>query len=1281
MSFAKLGSQHTVNTTVPGDQYRSAVTQLLNGDIVVAWTDANGAAVNVRGQILNADGVSKDGSEFMLNTTLTGSQYDVSLTALGNGGFAAGWTSAADWSNSPFDFADDASQSHVVTQVFAADGDKVGGEDTHALFIYDYSFLDDYLLPDIELTDHLQGSTALTANLAVNSDDFDLIAVDEVHYTDHQLFLFTPPIANWINYEGGENNIVRFSDGDAEILNDRVEDVTYAHNQSYSVIVANDPPGYPQLDSFHAPKAITLSDSTVITAYERHSWDGSSSAAWLEKKIKVDFGNGASPASVGSDYSENPALAELDNGNIIVVWEDGDVGGGVDNIVGQLFSPGGTKIGGEFTIDSSSSNTADPAVAALTDGRFIVVWEDMAGDGSGSAIKGQVFTAGGDKSGEAFTVNTSTADDQKYPTVTALANGDAFVTWTDYDGSTSDIYSQVLDLQSYVGDGSAETVYGGSLGDHLDGGAGADVLFGRGGDDVFENVTPEDLAEDVFDGGDGTDTLDLDDYVLQLFGPPVLLGDNGTVTSVEVINLHGPTAGVGINNVELAIPLANSSSDETVTVNGALAQDFIYGDRINNADISLHLNGGGGDDYLYGGAGGDTLDGGDDEDTLEGNGGDDWLEGGGENDTLLGGAGIDYLFGEQGDDYMEGGSGGDTYFVDSAGDVVVETFDPVIGVGSFDYVSSTIDYTLGAYVERLGLEGSADIDGTGNSLGNYLFGNSGDNVLSGLGGIDDISGFEGADHLYGGSEGDELDGGAGDDNLFGEEGDDTLIGGSEDDELDGGTGADIMAGGTGDDVYIVDNAGDVVTELNNEGTADLIMSSIGRVLPAYVENLWLIGTANINGIGNLQGNMLVGNAGNNALTGVTGADYLYGFGGNDVLWGGADGDTIDGGEGIDTAVYTASTAGVYADISANLYFGGHATGDTVTGVENLIGSSYDDVLVGYTGANVLTGAAGDDALFGAFDDDVLLGGKDDDTLTGGTGADVLNGGDGADTASYLTAAAGLTVSLTTGTGTGDAQGDTFISIENLTGSGFNDTLVGDGNANVLNGDLGIDSLFGEEGDDTLIGGSEDDELDGGIGADEMLGGEGRDTYIVDDAGDVVTETIGEGYDTVLTSVSYDVGLYNEIEVLQATGTADLYLIGSLDNNSIIGNAGNNAIVGSYGKDTTTGGAGYDVHVWQSIDEIGSFNLDPDIVTDLNRAEGDLLDFGAIDADSAAANGDTAFTFIGTADNPFTAAGQISFAHVNGTDTHILLNTDADPAAEAIIQVSGMHPVDASWFVL
>jgi Ca2+-binding RTX toxin-like protein len=1190
MSFAKLGSQHTVNTTIAGDQDRSAVTQLLNGDIVVAWTDANGAAINVRGQILNSDGVTKDGSEFMLNTTLSGDQFDVALTALGNGGFAAGWTSSADWPSNrtpPFPelWEDGGYQNHAVTQVFGSDGSKVGGEEVYFLDIFDYKFNEPYALgwhPDR----YLQGSVALTANLASNSDDFDVLFTENVHVIDRKI-IGLPPVWAMLNTEAGENNLLKFSGSDSEILNNRAEDVTYAFKDYVSPFLPTDPPNYPDLDEFHDPRAITLPGGTVITAYWREA-----NASNLGG-VHVDISTESGTVRMGSSAGTGPGLAELTNGNIVVVWTDTvDSSDGNEDIRGQIISADGTKIGGEFVVTNTSDSQWTPAVAALTDGRFFVVWEDMAGDGSGSAIKGQVFTSGGVKSGEEFTVNTSTADDQKDPTVTALANGDAFVTWTDYDGATSDIYSQVLDLQSYVGDGSAETVHGGSLGDHLDGGGGADVLYGNGGDDVFENVTLDDLDDDVLDGGAGTDTLDLDDYVLQLFGPPVLLGANGTVTSVEVINLHGPTAGVGINSVELAIPLANSSSDETLTVNGALAQDYIHGDRINNADISLYLNGGGGDDYLYGGAGGDTLDGGDDDDTLEGNGGDDWLEGGDQNDTLLGGAGIDYLFGGQGDDHMEGGSGGDTYFVDSAGDEVVETFDGLIGAFNFDYVSSTIDYTLGDFVERLGLDGSADIDGTGNGLANFLFGNSGNNVLSGLGGSDDINGFEGADQLYGGSEGDELDGGAGEDNLFGEEGDDTLIGGSEDDELDGGIGADTMAGGTGDDLYVVDNAGDVVTELNNQGTGDLIMSSIGLVLPAYVENLWLTGTANISGIGNLQANVLVGNAGNNALTGAIGADYLYGFGGNDVLWGGADGDTIDGGEGIDTAVYTASNAGVYADISINLYFGGHATGDTLTGIENLIGSSYDDVLVGYTGSNVLTGAAGNDALFGAYDDDTLLGGKDNDTLTGGTGADVLNGGDGVDTASYLTAAAGLTVSLTTGTGTGDAQGDTFISIENLTGSGFTDTLVGAGNANVLDGGGGIDTLQGLLGDDT---------------------------YVVDNVADVVLENANEGNDTVNASVNFVLPANVENLVLQ--GAADLQGYGNGLVNALFGNTGINALNGEAGADTLTGDAGDDAFIFDAGEAGG------DAVADFagnGAAAGDVLLFSGF---GTAAGGAT-FTQIG-----------------------------------------------------
>ena len=164
---------------------------------------------------------------------------------------------------------------------------------------------------------------------------------------------------------------------------------------------------------------------------------------------------------------------------------------------------------------------------------------------------------------------------------------------------------------------------------------------------------------------------------------------------------------------------------------------------------------------------------------------------------------------------------------------------------------------------------------------------------------------------------------------------------------------------------------------------------------------------------------------------------------------------------------------------------------------------------------------------------------------------------------------------------------------------------------------------------------------------------------------------------MLTSVSFDVGLFSEIEVLQAIGTENINLAGSIDNNIIIGNDGTNIIYGREGKDTMTGGGATDAFIWFSVDEIGLFNFDPDIVTDLNRAESDFLHFTNMDADETVA-GNQDFTFIGTAG--FTAPGQINW-FTDGTNTFIQLNTNADLTVDGIIQVNGVHTVDAGWFSL
>ncbi|WP_281705074.1 peroxidase family protein [Aeromonas taiwanensis] len=496
-----------------------------------------------------------------------------------------------------------------------------------------------------------------------------------------------------------------------------------------------------------------------------------------------------------------------------------------------------------------------------------------------------------------------------------------------------------------------------------------------------------------------------------------------------------------------------------------------------------------------------------------------------------------------------------------------------------------------------------------------LIGTAADDLIFGLGGNDTISGLDGDDLIDGGDGNDTLDGGAGNDTLNGDAGADTL---------DGGAGADAMAGGIGNDTFLVDDLGDTVNEVANEGT-DTVRTTLNAFSLAAllaVENLAFDGTGDFVGTGNNLDNVIDGSTGNDTLNGEGGDDTLNGAGGNDTLDGGTGNDTMAGGAGNDIYVVDSVT-----DVVTEAPGGGTDTVQTSSlaaytlgaNVENLTntgngtftgnGNGLDNVINGGGGVDTLNGGAGNDTLNGGIGDDILNGGigndilngeagndtlngdAGNDTLDGGAGVDAMAGGIGNDT--YIVDAAGDTVTEAAGAGTDTVQTSTLptytlgANVENLTNTGngpftgngnvLDNIITGGGGTDTLNGLDGNDTLNGGAGNDVLNGGAGNDTLNGGDGNDAMVGGSGNDTFLVDDLGDTVTEAANEGTDTVRTTLNtFSLAALLAVENLVFAGTGNFVGTGNDLNNVLEGGSGDDALNGASGNDTLNGNAGNDM---------------------------------------------------------------------------------------------------------
>jgi Ca2+-binding RTX toxin-like protein len=460
-----------------------------------------------------------------------------------------------------------------------------------------------------------------------------------------------------------------------------------------------------------------------------------------------------------------------------------------------------------------------------------------------------------------------------------------------------------------------------------------------------------------------------------------------------------------------------------------------------------------------------------------------------------------------------------------------------------------------------------------------LIGNNQNNDIKGTSGSDYIKGLNGNDKLAGKDGSDFIEGGEGDDEIYGDGGIDRLHGGNGNDRIYGGDDRDFIYGDAG-------------------------------------------------------------------------PDSIYGEKGDDYIEGGADGDYMDGGSGKNTLSYGMSPGGVKVNLKTGQASGFDAEGDQFKNFINLGGSEYNDVFIGDDQNNEINGEGGDDHIYGGKGDDQLFGAKGndylfgedgDDILTGFEGADHMEGGSGNDTVDYSHpyAIVGVKVDLSKGTGTcGYAHGDTYISIENVKGSKFDDEITGDHNNNTLEGIEGNDTIHGGDGNDIIIDLHGNNSLYGDDGDDYIIsvvgnfcfGGEGQDTISYERLVNAVKIDMPNGSTTFIDESS-NKDTFTEFENAAGTNADDIIIGDDKDNkifglkgddtihggggrdeiypgdgdDKIYGDKGNDYIMGSLGKDFYDGGEGIDtVDYSQETDKALYLNLKLKKMTGASFALGDTL---------------------------------------------------------------------------
>ena len=870
-----------------------------------------------------------------------------------------------------------------------------------------------------------------------------------------------------------------------------------------------------------------------------------------------------------------------------------------------------------------------------------------------------------------------------------------------------------------IGNASDNIITGGSGNDVLYGGGGADQFFGGAGRDtvsygdstvamninlktgVISGIGAGDTFNDIeviagskyndtfvvdsrisgVNGGEGFDTVD---YSTSAAGVNVDIRPGAGLAGVG-----GDSQGITLTGVEKVIGSAFNDSFTTdaylfATYEGGAGDDIYY---VNGGGVTAIEQVGGGNDEVRVTYKDHTLAANIERLTYTGTGSftgwgnalDNIITGGNGNDMLYGGGGADQFF---------GGAGRDTV----------------------SYLDSTVAVNINL---KTGVNSGIGAGDTYNSIEVIAGSKYNDTFVvdSRISGVDGGEGFDTVDYSTSAAAvnidirpGTSLPGVGGDSQGVTLTNVEKVIGSAFNDTFT--TDAYLFAtydGGAGDDIYYVNGGGVTVIEQVGGGNDEVRVSYKDHTLAANVERLTYTGTGTFTGWGN---------ATDNIITGVNGNDMLYGGGGADQFFGGAGRDTVsyldstvavninlktgvnsgigagdtynsieviagskyndtfvvdsrisgvDGGEGFDTVDYSTSAAAVNIDIRPGTSLpgvGGDSQGVTLTNVEKVIGSAFNDTFT--TDAYLFAtydGGAGDDIYYvngggvtvieqvgggndevrvsykdhtlaanverltytgtGSFTgvgnaiDNIITGGNGNDLLYGGGGADQFIGGGGMDTVSYDDSTVGVSINLKTGISTGIATGDTYNSIEAITGSKYNDIFVGNSAALALNGGTGLDMVSYESSDsavtidlktnvnagdaagdtftgieifqgskfaDTLSGTALNDNFVGGAGADVIDGREGIDTvwYV---------------NNTTAVNINLQTGINQGGDAQGDVLISVESLIGTNFNDTLTGNSLANGLEGGLGNDTIYGGDGNDVIYGSFYTQLGPFAVD------------------------------------------------------------------------------------------